>query len=252
MGHVHIHDNNVRLQNPIFVEGFPGIGLVGKIAADHLIDQFSMSYYASIECPSLPAVTSYGPSCREPLAPVRIYADQERNLLALKADVAVSPQIVSDFASCLTNFLVEHDALPIYVTGLARAADADLDADRALYGIATGPGQGRQILVEHDVDPPAEEGIWSGPTGALLDLARKQELTSVGLIVETDPEFPDPAAACTLIEDGISPITGITVSVEPLKERAIDIRNTKQSLATEMRESEANESSKAESLGMYH
>ncbi len=100
----------------MLVEGLPGVGLVGKIAADHLIDQFDMSYYASIECPSLPAVTSYRAGSADPMAAVRIYADEERDLLALQSDVAVSPEVVSDFASCLTTFLVEHDALPIYVS----------------------------------------------------------------------------------------------------------------------------------------
>lgn len=42
--------------------------------------------------------------------PVWTYADEERNLLALQADVAVSPQVVSGFASCLTYFLTEYDA----------------------------------------------------------------------------------------------------------------------------------------------
>lgn len=250
MGHVHVHSEDVRLRNPVFVEGLPGVGLVGKIASDHLIEQLDMVYYASIECPSLPAVTSYSAGRREPEPPVRIYADAEQNLLALQSDVAVSPEVVSDFASCLTTFLVEHDALPIYVSGLAGDADEDLDAGRSLYGIAT--GHGRQLLVDHDIDPPIEEGIWSGPTGALLDLARKRGLASVGLMVETDPEFPDPEAACILLKDGVSSLTGTTVNTDKLREQAADIRETKQSLAVEMRESDTNESSKAESLRMYH
>lgn len=250
MGHVHVHDENVHLHDPVFVEGLPGFGLVGKIASDHLIDQFDMTYYASIECPSLPAVVSYGSGRHEPLSPVRIYADEERNLLALRADVAVSPQLVSDFASCLTNFLTEHDALPIYASGLGLESNADLDDDRSVYGIAT--GHGRRRLFEHEIDPPPEGGIWSGPTGALLDQARKQGFTSLGLVVETDPEFPDPEAACKLIEDGIGPISGVTVNLEPLREQIAEIRDTKQSLAARMQVSDANESSKAESLRMYH
>lgn len=116
----------------MFVEGLPGLGLVGKIVTDHLIDQFDMTYYASIERPSLPSVTSYSAGHHEPLSPVRVYADEDQNLLALRADVAVSPQVVSDFASCLTNFLTEHDALPIYASGLGRETAADIGDDNQL------------------------------------------------------------------------------------------------------------------------
>jgi len=42
------------------------------------------------------------------------------------------------------------------------------------------------------------------------------------------------------------------VNVGSLAERASEIREAKQSLDEQMRDSEANESSKAESLRMYH
>jgi len=250
MGHVHVHDEPIYLQSPVFVEGLPGLGLVDKIATDHLIDTFDMTYYASIECPSLPDVTSYVAERHEPLAPVRIYADEERDLLALKSDIAVSPEVVSDFASCLTELLVNHDAFPIYTSGLELGPGEDGNRDPSIYGIAT--GQGRRFLVEHGIDPPTDDGLWSGPTGALLGLARKQGPTSIGFIVETDPDYPDPEAACTLIERGVEPLVRERVNLEPFRERAAEIRETKQSLAARMQESDNNESSKAESLRMYH
>ena len=37
---------DVALDSPTLIEGFPGVGLVGKIAADHLIDSFEMTHYA--------------------------------------------------------------------------------------------------------------------------------------------------------------------------------------------------------------
>lgn len=45
--HVHVHDDSVHLWNPKFVEGFPALGLVGKIATDHLLNQFDVTYYAA-------------------------------------------------------------------------------------------------------------------------------------------------------------------------------------------------------------
>jgi len=249
MSHAVVRNDRVRLKSPVFVDGLPGLGLVGKLASDHLIDQFGMTYYASIECPSLPPVAAYRGHDHDVRPAVRMYADETRDLLVLQSDVAVSPQVVSDFASCLTNFLVEHNALPLYISGLSRDETAGSTGERSLYGIATGTGA--RILADLDVDPPSEDGLWSGPTGATLNLARFRGITSLGLIVETDPELPDPEAACTLIERGIAPIAGIKVDVSPLRERAAEIREEKKALADRMRQPETDDSSRAESLRMY-
>ena len=32
---------DVELNNPVFIEALPGIGHVGKLAADHMIDEFN-------------------------------------------------------------------------------------------------------------------------------------------------------------------------------------------------------------------
>lgn len=138
---------------------------------------------------------------------------------------------------------------PLTFSGLSRAETADSTDERSVYGIATGTGG--NILADLNIDPPSEDGLWSGPTGAILNLARFEGITSLGLIVETDPEFPDPEAACTLIERGIAPLAGIEVDVVPLRERAAEIREEKKALADQMRQPEADESSKAESLRMY-
>jgi len=249
MSHAVVRNEHVRLNSPVFIEGLPGLGLVGKLATDHLIDQLGMTYYASVECPSLPSVGAYHERDYRVRPAVRIYADERRDLLALQSDVAVSPQTVSDFASCLVGFLAERNALPISFSGLGRAGTSDSADGRSLYGVAT--GDGGRILSDLGIDPPSEDGLWSGPTGAMLNVARYEGITSLGLVVETDPERPDPQAACALLERGIAPVAGIEVDIDPLRERAAEIHESEQELADRMREPERDESSKAESLRMY-
>ncbi|MEF8882717.1 MAG: PAC2 family protein, partial [Halapricum sp.] len=50
MAHVNVHREDLDFDEPVLVEGLPGLGLVGKIAADHLVDTFEMDHYASIHC----------------------------------------------------------------------------------------------------------------------------------------------------------------------------------------------------------
>ena len=45
---------DVELNNPVFIEALPGIGHVGKLAADHMIDEFNATKFAEIYSPSFP------------------------------------------------------------------------------------------------------------------------------------------------------------------------------------------------------
>lgn len=250
MSHAFVHDDRVRLHNPVYIDGLPGLGLVGKIVADHLIEEFDMTYFASIECPALPPVVAYGEGASTVLPPVRVYADKERDLLALQSDVPVSPDRVADFASCLSRLLADYNALPLYFSGTNQRVDEEnLDGDREVYGIATGTGH--RLLERHSIQPPRDAGIWSGPTGALLDVARVDGTTSLGIIVESHSRYPDPVAACLLIERVVEPIAGVNVDVDSLRDQAETIRQEKQSLAAQMEQSETNESSEADSRYMY-
>lgn len=249
MSHAHVHDDRVRLQNPVFLDGLPGLGLVGTIATDHLIEEFGMTYFASIECPALPPVVSYVEQSSVVVPPVRVYADGKRNLLALQSDIPVSPEIVTDFASCLNVLLTQYNALPLYFSGFARAGEEPPHNDRTLYGVATGAGD--RLLEKYGIQPPREAGTWSGPTGALLNVARVNGTTALGIIVESDPQFPDPEAACTLIERVIEPVAGVSADVDSLQDRAESIREEKKTFAARMEQPERNESSMADSRFMY-
>ena len=59
MARVQVHADDVELDSPVLVEGLPGTGLVGKITADNLVEQFDMSLYGSLYCEGLPDVAVY-------------------------------------------------------------------------------------------------------------------------------------------------------------------------------------------------
>ncbi|UPV73158.1 proteasome assembly chaperone family protein [Halorussus limi] len=247
MANVTVVAEDVELDRPTLVEGLPGVGLVGKIATDHLVDTFDMTYYASIDCDGLPRLAVYEESSRELRPPVRLYADAERDLVALQSDVPVSASAASDFAGCISDWLDDRDATAIYMSGLPNQKEAD--EIPSLYGVATGDAGGR--LDEQDIDAPNERGAVSGPTGALLHEAGARGLDSLGLVVESDPQFPDPEAARILIERGIAPLADVEVDTDDLVDRAEDITEQKEQLAQQMQEAETDESSQAQPLRMF-
>jgi len=244
MTHVQIHREELELDEPTLVEGLPGVGLVGKIAADHLVDVYDMTHYGTLRCDGLPEIAVYGEDDPNVLGPVRLYADAERDLLVLQSDAPVSPSAADGFASCLVDWLEANDATPLFLSGLPTEKDGVPD----VFGIAT--GEGAALLDDADVDAPSMDGAITGPTGALISEAQQVGLTSVGLVVEADPKFPDPEAARAVLRTAIGPLGSIEVDTEALVAQAEEIGQAKERLAKQMREA-GDESTSAQPLGMY-
>jgi len=243
MARIETH-SELDLESPVLVEGLPGVGLVGKIATDHLVNTFEMEHYASCRCEGLPPVATYESGSHRIRPPVRIYADEDRDLLALQSDVPVSPEAAPSFASCVTGWFDEHDVTPICLSGLP----AEKDGVPEMYGIGTGDAGG--LLAEHDIPAPDENGLVSGPTGAILAEAGTTGVDAAGLIVESNRQFPDPEAARILLVDGIEHIAGISVGTEKLVDQAEEIAQARENLAKQMEQANQ-ESSQAQPLGMY-
>lgn len=228
------------------VEGFPGVGLAGKIAADHLVETLGMEEHATLHCDGLPRIGVYEDGERGVHQPVRIFADGGPEApLVLSSDVPVSPSSATEFATCVTGWFEDRDVTPLLLSGLPAQKD---DEPPAVFGVAT--GDAGTHLDEADIATPTERGAVSGPTGALLNRADEVDIDAVVLVVESDPRFPDPEAARQLIKEGIAPLTGVDVELADLVDRAEEIRKSKEKLAKRMQEAD-DESSKAEPLRMY-
>ncbi len=244
MADIQVTRDDVELDAPALVEGLPGVGLVGKIAADHLVEAFDMTEYATVHCDGLPEIAVYREGEPAVRPPVRIYADEERDLLVLQSDAPISASAAEEFAGCVTEWLEANDATPIYLSG----RPADKDGVPSLYGIAT--GEGEALLREADVDSPTENGGVTGPTGALLYEAQRAGIDGVGLVVEADRQFPDPEAARVILTQGIGPLAGVDVPTDELVEQAEEISEARAQLAQQMGEGE-DESTSARPLGMF-
>ncbi|SEP92396.1 proteasome assembly chaperone family protein [Natrinema salaciae] len=247
MAGIRVQGSDAELEEPTLVEGFPGVGLVGKIATDHLVEQLDMRYYASVHCEGLPRIGVYRGGDRTAQPPVRLYVSEEHDLIALQSDAPISSQAVANVADCLTGWIVDRGATPLYLSGLPAERD---DEDRPdIYGIATGDGAER--LEATDIAVPPEDGVITGPTGALINRAAQEDYGSLGLVVQCNPRFPDPEAASVLLEDGIGPLADLEVDVQDLVDRAEEIRAKREQLAQQMQAIGQDESSQAQPLRMY-
>lgn len=235
--------HDIDLDAPTCIEGLPGVGLVGKIAADHIIDTFDMTYYGAVRCSGLPPVAIYHDEESTLKPPVRLYADAERDLLVLHSDIPIAAESREAFAGCVVEWSAANDVMPVFLSGLPQDGR---ESNPGLFGVATGAGTDH--LDAAGINSPNQNGVMSGPTGALLHEALDRGLTSVGLVVEANPQFPDPEASKALLDHAISPITGLDIDTESLIEQAEEIRKARERLAKRMQQAEVGESSQAQPL----
>lgn len=245
MPHINAVADGPVPKNPLLIEGFPGVGLVGKITADHLVTEFDMDHYANVHCEGIPPAAVYDEGTADLQTPVRLHVDADRGLVVLQSDVPVSPSAASNFADCIVDWYDEHGVTPVYLSGRPHEKSDEVPN---IYGFAT--GEGRTFLDEAGIGYPDERGLVSGPTGTLLSHAIEHNRTAVGLVVESDPQFPDPEAARIIIKKGIEPLADIEVPVEDLVDHAEEIREAKEQLANRMQQS-AEDSTRAQPLRMY-
>jgi uncharacterized protein len=247
MVEIRVTDDSVDPTGATLIEGMPGVGLVGKIATDHLIDERDMQEFASVRGEGIPPVTVFDGSDRNVNSPVRLYADDEAELVALRSDVPVHVMDAPLFAERLTDWIDDNDVLPVYLGGLA--ADRDADEVPSVEGIGVGDGQDH--LDDAAVEPPDDGGMISGPCGALLFEAADADVDAVGLMVDTDPRFPDPQGSHALIKQGINPIAGVDVDTQRLVDQAEEIVDQRKELAQKMQQADQHEASQVSRTGMF-
>lgn len=264
MAHIQLKAPDLELDEPTMLDGLPGEGLIGKLVADYVVDQFDMVYYAGVYCEGIPRVAAYRMDDSEVRPPLQIHADADNDLLVLASDVPISPSQSPEFNVCITDWLDEVGAVPIYLSGLPAGVEgeaagpgtetdsgggADSRGPRELSGLATGDGDA--LLAKADLPPPRHDGIVTGPTGALLNRACDVGLDSVGLLVESHDELPDYEAARTVIERGIEPIVGIDVDTGPFVDRSIEMSPVAESVLQQL-EGSPDGSSRAQPTATFH
>jgi len=240
-------DDSVDPSGATLVEGMPGVGLVGKIATDHIIDRLEMTQFAEVRGEGIPPVTVFDSEDRGVNPPIRLYIDPDEEIVALRSDVPVHVMDAPLFAERLTEWVVENDVLPIYLGGLA--AEREADEVPGVEGIGVGAGQ--EPLEDEAIPAPDEGGMISGPCGALLSNAADESADAVGLMVDTDPRFPDPQGAHALIKNGINPVAEIDVETERLVDEAEEIMDQREELAQRMQQADQHEASEVSRTGMF-
>lgn len=172
------------LKNPIFVQGLPGFGNVGKIAAYLLIKFCSAKPFAELYSPSFPdyvAVNSKG-ICRLPRYEFYAASMEKNDFIILTGDTQPSfDDVVAHYEVCseMLDFLQKYHCSFFVTMGGVPLSQPNTQ----VYVAATSPKLAAEFMEKGAVI--YGKGRVMGATGLMLGLAKERGLEGVCLLGAT-------------------------------------------------------------------
>jgi uncharacterized protein (TIGR00162 family) len=191
----------IESDNPVLIEGLPGLGLVGKIAIRYLIKQLNAKKFAYLYSPHFPFFLLVNKKGNVRLLRGTFYFwknKEGKNDLILFTGDSQSQTIEGQYeiADRMLDFSQKHHVKTIATIGGYRmeakdkpkvyvAATAQDVLDKALHAGAAVSNSGSPIV---------------GTAGLILGLARFKKINALCLLGETRGYLPDPMAARSVLE----------------------------------------------------
>lgn len=200
-----------KIEDPVFIEGYPGIGLVGHIAANFLAKELKMEMIGHVESSFIPPITLILEG--KPSPPIRFYAKD--NVIIAIADIYITPTLVNEIAKEVVSYLKETNAQKVISMG--GMGIGFFKEKMEVYGVGGSQKENKEL---GDIGVKILKfGSIMGMSGRLLWEASKEKLKSYVLLGETFGDRPDPRAAANVI-GYLKKLIPLEVSTEPLIKEA--------------------------------
>ena len=200
-----------EVKNPILIEGYPGVGLVGHIAANFLVRELGMEMIGYVESPFIPPMALILEG--KPNPPLRFYGKD--NVIVAVADIYVPPTLVNEIAKEIVNYLKEMNAGKVVSMGGIGIGFFKEQMD--VWGVGARDELNKEL--EENGVKLLQYGSIMGMSGKLLWEASRNNLDAYVLLGETFGDRPDPRAAANVIE-ALKKLVPLEVSTEPLLQEA--------------------------------
>ncbi len=214
----------VELENPILIEGLPGIGLIGKLGADHLISELRAEKFAELYSPHFVHQALIEP--HSTIRPMRnefyYWKGKDLQLIILVGDS--QPQPTDSYGhyevvGATLDYVEKFGVKTIFTLGGSSTGGQEVKTPR-VFGAATD-----RKLVEkyrkHGITFKSEPGsAIVGASGLLLALGQLRGIRGVCLLGESPGYLVIDARSAKSVLEVLTKILGIDVDMSELEKRA--------------------------------
>jgi len=225
-----VERDGVKFSNPVVIEGLPDVGLVGTIAATHMVELLGLEQVAHFESNLFPPIMVMHKGVLTD--PVRILGNEK--LLVVTSEIAIPPVAIYPLASVLVDWLSAKGArLVVSLAGFPEQNRLDIDKP-LVFGVGN-MEQSVNLLKEKGVEVMSE-GFIAGIYALILKYCMVKKIPAITLMAQAFPNYPDPGAAAQVLQV-LNNILGLNVSVDPLLEKADEIKIKARDLMMQTRSS---------------
>ena len=216
----------IELDNPIFIEALPGLGHVGKLAADHMIDELNATKFAEIYSPSFPPqvlIKEDGiiDNMLNELYYLKDVGEDNLDLIILVGNTqALSPEGQYLVCQDILEFVKGYGISSIVTMG-GMAIPQPVENPN-VYGAATNEAN-VELLKEAEIGIRYNDGGIVGASGLFLGLGVRQGIEGICLMGETPGYFIDAESAEAILKK-LSLLLNFEINTDKLDERAEETR----------------------------
>lgn len=217
---------DITLNDPIFIEALPGIGHVGKLAADHMIEELEAVKFAEIYSPYFPPqvfVDEDGivENMVNEFYYLKAKDEIKRDYIILVGNTqGLSPEGQYELCSIILDFIKKYGVKYMYTLG-GLATGHPIEEPR-VFGAATDI-ETIETLKEAEIEIRSGDGGIVGASGLLLGLGKLKDIKGACLMGETPGYFIDAEAAESILNK-LSLLLNIEINTDKLDERAEETR----------------------------
>lgn len=220
----HIDQDTLKLNNPIMIVGLPGVGHVGKLVADHLVETLNAKKIVDIFSEHFPPQVIVKEDSTVELVGNRLYLakTEQADLLILAGD-SQSTDPAGHYALCdvyigfASQFKVNRIfTLGGYPTGVMNAENYVIGAVNNADMIEGLKEKGIQF------NPSEPPGGIVGASGLILSFAKFRNIDAACLMGTTTGYIADPKSSKVLLGK-LCEILGIEINVDALDEKIKDM-----------------------------
>jgi len=237
-----------RLKKPVLIEGLPGIGNVGKLAVEHLIDSMKAKKFAELYCKDFPPQVFINPDGTISLVNNEFYywkakKKNQRDLILLTGDYqGLSSHGQYELVEKILDIAEEFGVEEVFTLG-GYGLGHEVRDPKVLC--ATTDKNLVKVMKKHGAVFKKNEpgGGIVGASGLLLGLGKLRGITGTCFMGETPGYLVDPKSAKAVLKVLMS-VTNINVSLSALERKAREIEQ----IAHQLREMESMAKEKSEEL----
>jgi len=200
----------------VMINGLPDVGLVGLLAASHIISSLKLREVGAIESDLLPPMIVLHAGL--PKAPMRIFAGD--GLVVVISETVIPGSLIRSLANTLVEWAAQKGIrLMVSLGGMAVSNRQDIDAPRVFAALSTKSAEA-QLNGAAEV---LEEGYIVGAYGLLLRKCAEASIPAITLLTQSHYNYPDPEAAAAALT-AVNKILGLKVDASELVKRGEEIR----------------------------